>query len=92
LKKKWAKLNIFAPYIVALQYNIINIITFLIFMEEKVLEKVNRLANNIGRRIILPWHLGTRRGSRGPKTLFKYIAFYWTLWWTSILSLFGFIV
>ena len=57
-----------------------------------ILERVNKLANNFGRRLIHPWKLVTRRGSRGPKTLFKYIAFYWTMWWASIASIFGFIV
>ena len=56
------------------------------------MNKVNKLANNVGRRLILPWNLGTRKGSRGPKTLFKYIAFYWAAWWASIASIFGFIV
>tara|TARA_E500000305_G_C3861218_1_gene160693 strand:- start:374 stop:505 length:132 start_codon:yes stop_codon:yes gene_type:complete len=42
--------------------------------------------------LIHPWKLGARRGNRGPKTLFKYIAFYWTMWWASIVSIFGFIV
>ena len=56
------------------------------------MERVNKLANNFGRRLIHPWKLGTRRGSRGPKTLFKYIAFYWAAWWASIASIFGFIV
>ncbi len=56
------------------------------------MKKVERLANNIGRRIIHPWKLGTRRGNRGPKTFFKYIAFYWTMWWASLASVFGFIV
>ena len=59
--------------------------------KENVLKKVEKLANNVGRRLILPWNLGTRRGSRGPKTLFKYIAFYWTMWWTSVFSLFNFV-
>ena len=59
--------------------------------KENVLKKVENLANNVGRRLILPWNLGTRRGSRGPKTLFKYIAFYWTMWWTSVFSLFNFV-
>lgn len=57
-----------------------------------ILNKVNKLANNVGRRLILPWNMGTRKGSRGPKTLFKYIAFYWAAWWASIASIFGFIV
>ena len=56
------------------------------------MKKVERLANNVGRRLILPWNLGTRRGNRGPKTFFKYIAFYWTMWWASLASIFGFIV
>ena len=56
------------------------------------MKKVEKLANNVGRRLILPWNLGARRGSRGPKTLFKYIAFYWTMWWASIASILGFIV
>ena len=56
------------------------------------MKKVERLANNVGRRLILPWNLGTRRGTRGPKTFFKYIAFYWTMWWASLASIFGFIV
>ena len=55
------------------------------------MKKVEKLANNVGRRIVHPWKLGTRRGSRGPKSLFKYIAFYWTMWWTSVLSLFNFV-
>ena len=55
------------------------------------MKKVNKLANNIGRRMILPWNMGTRKGSKGPKTLFKYIAFYWTMWWTSVFSLFNFV-
>ena len=59
--------------------------------KENVLKKVEKLENNVGRRLILPWNLGTRRGSRGPKTLFKYIAFYWTMWWTSVFSLFNFV-
>ena len=59
--------------------------------KENVLKKVEKLANNVGSRLILPWNLGTRRGSRGPKTLFKYIAFYWTMWWTSVFSLFNFV-
>ena len=56
-----------------------------------ILNKVNKFANNVGRRLILPWNMGTRKGSKGPKTLFKYIAFYWTLWWTSVFSLFNFV-
>ena len=56
------------------------------------MKKVEKLANNVGRRLILPWNMGTRKGSRGPKTLFKYIAFYWAAWWASIASIFGFIV
>jgi len=59
--------------------------------KENDLKKVNKFANNVGRRIILPWNMGTRKGSKGPKTLFKYIAFYWTMWWTSIFSLFNFV-
>jgi len=59
--------------------------------KENDLKKVNKFANNVGRRIIHPWNMGTRRGSRGPKTLFKYIAFYWTMWWTSVFSLFNFV-
>ena len=59
--------------------------------KENNLKKVNKFANNVGRRIILPWNMGTRKGSKGPKTLFKYIAFYWTMWWTSIFSLFNFV-
>ena len=59
--------------------------------KENDLKKVNKFANNVGRRIILPWNMGTRKGSKGPKTLFKYIAFYWTLWWTSVFSLFNFV-
>ena len=55
------------------------------------MKKVEKLANNVGRRIVHPWKLGTRRGSRGPKSLFKYIAFYWTMWWTSVFSLFNFV-
>ena len=59
--------------------------------KENDLNKVNKFANNVGRRIILPWNMGTRKGSKGPKTLFKYIAFYWTMWWTSVFSLFNFV-
>ena len=59
--------------------------------KENDLKNVNKFANNVGRRIILPWNMGTRKGSKGPKTLFKYIAFYWTMWWTSIFSLFNFV-
>ena len=59
--------------------------------KENDLKKVNKLANNVGRRLILPWNMGTRKGSKGPKTLFKYIAFYWTMWWTSVFSLFNFV-
>ena len=59
--------------------------------KENDLNKVNKFANNVGRRIILPWNMGTRKGSKGPKTLFKYIAVYWTMWWTSVFSLFNFV-
>ena len=69
----------------------INLRMFYYQHKENVLKKVEKLANNVGRRLILPWNLGTRRGSRGPKTLFKYIAFYWTMWWTSVFSLFNFV-
>ena len=57
----------------------------------KRIERIEKVANNVGRRLILPWNMGRRKGSKGPKTLFKYIAFYWTLWWTSVFSLFNFV-
>jgi len=56
------------------------------------MKKVELYADNLGRLIVHPWKLSQRRGSRGPKTLFKYIAFYWTVWWTSLAGIFSFVM
>ena len=56
------------------------------------MKNITLYANNFGRMVIHPWKLAARRGNRGPKTFFKYIAFYWAAWWASLASVFGFIV
>ena len=56
-----------------------------------ILNKVNKLANNVGRRLILPWNMGTRKGSRALKPYLNILRFTET-WWASIASIFGFIV
>jgi len=56
------------------------------------MKKVELYADNLGRLIVHPWKLSQRRGPRGPKTFFKYIAFYWTVWWTSLAGIFSFVM